>query len=93
VVSHRESSGFILQGPLLDDNMLCHDCAPFIDWCRVAYALGIGADNPLCQELPPALPMNSILRPFRLDILNQDIPLWEADLKMEGVEHTVVRGT
>jgi hypothetical protein len=78
-------------GPLLDDDRLGRDCAPFIDWCRLAYAHGIGADNPLCQELPLVLPMNSILCPFRLDILNQDIPLWEADLKMEGVEHTVVR--
>jgi hypothetical protein len=74
--------------PLCNNDMLGGDCAPFVDWCRLAYGHGIGRDNPLCQELPPNLLMDSMLYPYRMKILNQDIPYWKDEYQMEGVEHT-----
>jgi hypothetical protein len=53
------------------------------------YSHDIKTDNLLCQQLLPVLPIEAVLYPFQLEILNWGLPHWEAEFKMDGVEHTV----
>jgi hypothetical protein len=48
--------------------------APFIEWCRLAYAGGIGSANPLASTAPPPLHFGGRLELNRRRSLAQDLP-------------------
>ena len=60
--------------PLLDDDIRGPMCTPFVDWCRIAYSRGIGADNPVAYPEPRPLPLDDRLAEFRAALLEQDLP-------------------
>jgi hypothetical protein len=61
--------------PLLQDEGPIRDSmAPFIEWCRLAYAGGIGGSNPLSSAAPPPLHFGGRLMQNRRRGLVQDLP-------------------
>jgi hypothetical protein len=49
-------------------------CAPFLDWCRVAVASGVGPANPLQHPLPHMVMPDPRLGAQRVEILRADLP-------------------
>jgi hypothetical protein len=60
--------------PLYQDNTTRLSCAPFIDWCRMAYAGGITAQNPLQSPIPSPIVPQRRLDDERIALLRQDLP-------------------
>jgi hypothetical protein len=61
--------------PLWEDEVTRVSCAPFIDWCRIAYSHGVGEANPLHIPAPVAIEPNARLQKERIDMVRQDLPL------------------
>lgn len=63
-----------IAAPLWEDERERHECAPFIDWCRIAYTHGVGADNPLALRCPVPVALPPALRQRRGVSYRQDLP-------------------
>jgi hypothetical protein len=61
--------------PLWDDEVTRVSCAPFIEWCRIAYSHGVGEGNPLQLAVPQAVEPNPRLQQERINMARQDLPL------------------
>jgi hypothetical protein len=61
--------------PLLEEeDPIRASMAPCIEWCRLAYAGGIGGANPLSSAAPPPLHFGGRLEQSRCRSLAQDLP-------------------
>jgi hypothetical protein len=60
--------------PLVGDDLHRDVCAPFIDWCRVAVADGVGEHNPLHSLCPSIVELGDRLDDARHTLLRQDLP-------------------
>jgi hypothetical protein len=63
-----------IAGPLAADDQVAPQVSPFLHWCRLAFAQGQGADNPLQLAIPPSLVLDAPLQQTRVAILHQDLP-------------------
>ena len=61
--------------PLLDDGIRGPVCTPFVDWCRIAYSRGIGAENPVAYPEPRPLQLDDRLAEFRAAVFEHDLPV------------------
>lgn len=64
-----------MAAPLWEDDATRDMCAPFIEWCRIAYAYGVGENNLLHLPVPHPIEPSARLRQERVAMAKQDLPL------------------